>query len=73
MISSIICRGYGPFGSVNRLPTLGYYQIQANPVAMGETFAAFGYLQGAKASGYYRQGNQAIGQFQQGAQKGKDY
>lgn len=42
-------------------------------IASGETFAAAGYVQGAKAAGYYRQGHQAAGYFVQGAQKAKDY
>lgn len=75
-ISSLVVRGYGSFGSINRLPTLGYYQsiTPVGPViASGETFAASGYLQGAKAAGFYRQGQQTAGYFVQGAQKAKDY
>ena len=68
-ISSIVVRGFGSFGGVNLIPTLGY--TIPNFASSGRAVASAAFVQGAQASAGFVQGCQRSAAFVQGAQASK--
>lgn len=71
-IATVVTMGYGTFGSVNKLPTLGY-SIGAPVVLVygpGIVGAAAVYVPGAKKAAVYQPGAFAAGVYQPGAKAG---
>lgn len=70
-VSTVITLGYGTFGSVNKIPTLGYSIGEAVNLVNGPLlFTASLYRPGARRGDVYRGGSQAADVYRPGAKKG---
>lgn len=69
-IATVVTRGYGSFGSINKLPTLGYSQ-DAGVRGPIRVVAAQLYRPGMMAGGVFRPGAKAADVYRPGAMAGE--
>ncbi len=73
-ISSVVTRGYGSWGSVNKLPTWGFsIGVPIIQATDGQAFAVYPFQQGAAAVYPFQRGAFAVEPFQQGGILEKAY
>ena len=70
--ASVVTRGFGTFGSVNLLPTLGYSSLNVVPVGPGRCAAGNVYVPGASFGAVYVPGANEGNVFVPGS-TGKNY